>query len=130
MYKHKLKKDYQVTTVLFGEQIETQWIIISKGGKITVKKDYSWDGCSPKIKLFGVILGTPDGKILSDEFPQTYFASLVHDALYQHKKVISITRLEADLLPLDMLNRRAFKFSKLYFLAVRIFGRMFGSWLM
>ena len=59
-------------------------LILLRNGKMTVNKRYAWDDCTPKICIFDVLFGTPDGVVDSrTRKPKTYYASLVHDALYQ-----------------------------------------------
>src|SRR5713226_6292632 len=59
-------------------------LILRPSGRITVTRRYAWDGCSPKMCVFDILLGTPDGVVDSTtKQPKTYYASLVHDALYQ-----------------------------------------------
>jgi len=110
-------------------------MVINKTGrnaiKITVKKGYAWDGCTPKISFFDLfILGTPDG-ILSDKTgkPKAYYASLVHDALYQFlpemKETHGITRRDADDFFQRILVEHEFAPNRIYWLAVRVFGRLF-----
>lgn len=105
-----------------------KWLHIDWKGSMTVPHGYSWDGCSPKIKIFGKIFGTPDGKIGRLGLPKTYLASLLHDALYQYKKEICVTRKQADLAFLEELEIANFKYAKLYYRAVRIFGGLYGKW--
>ena len=38
-------------------------LILFRNGKITVTKGYAWDGCSPKICIFDILIGTPDGVV-------------------------------------------------------------------
>ncbi len=54
--------------------------------------------------------------------PKTYYASLVHDALYQYLDTIPIPRKEIDRVFLEMLKETAFPLAFLYYIAVRIFG--------
>ena len=76
---------------------------VGKDGVITVHGSrgdgYAWDGCSPKASWIDLLWGTPDGR-LDDrtEKPITYYASMVHDVLYQYKHKILISRKEADIL--------------------------------
>lgn len=91
---------------------------------------YSWDGCSPKFKLFGKEFGTWDGKLWDKFFnrtnpilnglPETYYASLVHDFIYQSKG--TFTRKEADALFKELLEQQKFKYTTLYYFFVRMFG--------
>lgn len=123
MYKFTLKKSYSCY-LPFSSEFENEWIRI-KGSKMTINKGYSWDGCSPKVEVLDLIIGTPDGRD-SNGFPITYFASLVHDALYQWKGEHGIKRKEADKLFLTML--KGFKLKWIYYLVVRAFGGIYGTW--
>lgn len=59
-------------------------LIIEDNGHITITRGYTWNGCSPKFCIFDFLVGTPDGVVhVATEKPKTYYASLVHDALYQ-----------------------------------------------
>ena len=71
-----------------------------------------------KKKVFGKIIGTPDGK--NDE---TKRASCIHDALYQARKAIKkLTQKKADKIFLDELKEAKWKYAGLYYFAVRSFG--------
>ena len=93
---------------------------------ITVYKGFKWNGCSPKIKFFKWFIGTPDGKVING-YPQTYDASMVHDALYTklRKGKFILSRKECDEIFLYLLKQSNFKFAKLYYFFVRIFGKFF-----
>lgn len=99
-------------------------LIIEKGGRITVMRGYSWNGCSPKVYLFDLVFGTPDGVIhASTGKPKTYFASMVHDALYQFLNADSpIRRREADACFLHLMAASDFSLRYIYWAAVRVFG--------
>lgn len=106
-------------------------MIIEKSGRITIKKNYSWDGCTPKFSILDLFLvGTPDGIRAGREMkPKTYYASLVHDALYQFIPDMDdktlITRDDADNFFYTMLEESDFALRKLYWLAVHLFGGFF-----
>ena len=38
-------------------------LILESGGRITVTRDYAWNGCSPKSCFFDLLFGTPDGVV-------------------------------------------------------------------
>ena len=68
----------------FHDRTGTVRLIVRKSGTVTVPAPYAWDGCSPKVCVFDLNVGTPDGVIDSHtKRPKTYYASLVHDAMYQ-----------------------------------------------
>src|SRR5512142_543907 len=59
-------------------------LVLHEGGEITVMAGYAWNGCSPKLPFCDILIGTPDGVVYEPTGrPKTYFASMVHDALYQ-----------------------------------------------
>ena len=99
-------------------------LIIEAGGRITVIRGYSWNGCSPKFCLFDLIIGTPDGVVHAvTGHPKTYFASMVHDALYQFLRVeTSVTRSQADACFLRLMAESDFSLRYLYWGAVRTLG--------
>ncbi len=103
-------------------------MIIEKSGRITIKERYSWDGCTPKVALLDLlIIGTPDGIPFGKEHkPKTYYASLVHDALYQFLPEFPdqtiLTRRDADDFFYRILEEHEFAPRRLYWLAVRLFG--------
>lgn len=105
------------------------WLEISKNGRLTVSGGYAWDGCSPKIKLFGMVFGVPEGPI-SDVtgYPQTYDASLFHDALcqFQNHPSMPFSRDQIDRFFYDLLVRDGFEKASLYYKVVRFFGPTFS----
>lgn len=72
-------------------------------GEIVIFRNYAWDGCSPAWKIGPFWIGTPDGRLNPDGRPQTFYASLVHDFLCQHSRVIPITKERTVDLFRDML---------------------------
>lgn len=105
--------DYPDTTIKY----RTQWVWV-ENGKITVKKGYAWNGCSPKWNLGLFVFGTPDGPINCLTGKQyCYYASLFHDALYQ----FTIGKREvADKLFFD--NMLSFPLKHVYYGVVRATG--------
>ena len=103
-YNYKLNSDYHYYNIrLKGIYLATEYIFICDG-YITIKKWYSWNGCSY----------VPD-------FKGTYYASLVHDALYQYK----VDRKIADLVFYDLMKRDNFKLKWIYYKGVYFFGKFF-----
>ena len=102
-------------------------LVIGTNGSITVTAGYSWNGCSPKFCLFDLMLGTPDGVVHARTgHPKTYFASMIHDALYQFLPAdLPYTRRQADEIFLRLMAESAFSPRRLYWLAVRVFGGLF-----
>ena len=102
---------------------------LSDDGKIVIKgsnkNGYAWDGCSLKFKVLDVYFGTPEGVInMKTEQTKTYFASLVHDVLYQFSNDLKtcITRKQADKEFYYILKSDDFRLARLYYWVVRAFG--------
>jgi len=127
-YKFKLATKFTYHTgILPHDKFLGLWLRVGITGIVTIAEDYSWDGASPKVWALGRWIGTPDGSI--DErtgLPRTYYATLVHDALYQFALPNGIyTRKEIDEIFLKMLVEADFKQAKLYYRAVRWFGGIY-----
>ena len=101
-------------------------LIIEADGRITVPRGYSWNGCSPKVCVWDLLIGTPDGVVHARTGrPKTYFASMVHDALYQFLRANSpLTRRQADRCFLQLMAASEFSPRYVYWVAVRAFGRL------
>ena len=140
--KHKIWKfvhheDYTYTTnLLQNRTCDFKWLSISDNGTITVKgsykNGYAWDGCTPKWNLLHITWGSFDGKLKrfdkGDYKPYTYYASMVHDALYQYKRCVPVTRKEVDCLFYIMLKESGFMLSCMFYIGVRLFGWFFCGW--
>ena len=125
----KTSETYTYKSTIKDHEFSARWLKIYSDGRIEIPKEYTWDGCTPKFNILDIfIIGTPDG-IISRETgkPKTYFASMIHDALYQYYKWQTISRKEIDLLFLQMMRENEFKLAILYYIAVWIFGRFFAS---
>lgn len=109
-YYHKFS-DYSFYDIVNGQRVLAGEI---KRGKLIIYAGYQWDGCWPKIMLFGKMFGAPD-------FEQTYEPSLVHSFLiscqYQH----FISREVIDRIWSKMLKEKPFKLSWLYSKAVEAY---------
>ena len=125
----KLEEDYSYQSQLTGYCFLGKWLRICTDGTIIVPKGYAWDGCTPKYSFLDLfVLGTPDGIIDIDTCkPKTYYASLIHDALYQYYRWHDIPRKDIDLLFLKMMQEHKFKLSKMYYFFVRILGCFFSG---
>jgi len=69
--------------------------------------------------------GTPEGVLnVATHKSKTYYASLVHDALYQFSGQMKsfITRKEVDREFYLILSENKFKSARMYYHAVRLFG--------
>jgi len=111
----------------FYDKAGVKRLEIRQNGEIKVLKDYAWDGCTPKFCLLDLIFGVPDGVVHErTKRPKTYYASLVHDALYQFlDDGLPLSRKEADLCFLRLMQESDFVLSKPYYFAVRCFGGIF-----
>ena len=133
VYKFVHHQDVWIQTNIIGKSFQNHWLEIEPDGKITVLASkgngYAWDGCSPKGLFLDVIWGTPDGKLIyRTEKPITYFASMIHDVLYQYKEKIPLSRKDTDVIFKINLQKDRFKLSVLYYMAVRLFGGWYGKW--
>ncbi len=132
VYIYCITCDYPYQSVITGREFENEWFKLSSDGTVLVKgthyKGYAWDGCSPKIKIKDIYLGTMEA-VLNFETKQskTYYASLIHDIFYQFSKDLKffIRRKEVDREFFALLIRDSFRYAKLYYLAVRLFGWLF-----
>jgi hypothetical protein len=117
--KLEIQQDYA-----FKDKDGTVRLILEQGGKVTVTGGYAWNGCSPKFCFCDILIGTPEGVVDAvTEKPKTYYASLVHDALYQFlPDGLPITRRDADICFLLLMQATAFRPRLIYYLVVRLFG--------
>ena len=113
-----------VADLAFKDKTGTTRLILRQPTTIVVTGGYAWDGCSPKLCVFDILIGTPDGVVDSTtKQPKTYYASLVHDALYQFLlDGLPFSRAQADDCFLRLMARTGFAPRRLYWLAVRVFG--------
>lgn len=111
----------------FEDSSGRRWLEVYPDGTVKVLAQYSWDGCTPKFALWDIAFGTPDGvPNHTTKRPKAYYASLIHDALYQFLGAqLPFSKANADQIFLDILTRDEFGPRKLYYTAVRIFGGMF-----
>ena len=99
-------------------------LVLERNGAITVTRGYTWNGCSPKFRILDLLVGTPEGVVNARTGQRkTYFASLVHDALYQFlANGLPLTRRQADLAFLFLMRESGFRLAPVYWLFVRAFG--------
>lgn len=133
-YKFITGRDIVVRQGLItGSSFRSKWLEIEPDGTLIIyanENGYAWDGCSPKFLFMDLLIGTPDGALLEKtRVPITWFASLVHDSIYQYKKTVPVTRKEADRLFYLMLKDEGFKLARVYYFFVRIGGGFLGTWL-
>ncbi len=140
--KHKIWKfvsneDFiHKTKILEGVTCEFEWLKIEEDGTITVKgsygRGYAWDGCTPKWNAIDITWGNFDGKLFhfgkGNYKPYTYYASMIHDVLYQYKRSAPISRKEADDIFYEVLKNTDFMWSRTYYIGVRMFGWIFPGW--
>lgn len=101
-------------------------VSIAADGLLTIDAGYRWDGCTPKWAFFDMVFGTPEGVLdTASGNSKTFYASLVHDALYQLSAYTFSAgeRMVADRLFHAMLREVDFKASALYYAVVKMFGR-------
>lgn len=111
----------------FRDKGGTVRLVVRRSGEVTVPAGYAWDGCTPKACLFDIVFGTPDGVIDSRTLrPKTYYASLVHDAMYQFLlDGLPFKRAQADRSFARLMDETGFRLRFLYWAAVRLLGWLF-----
>lgn len=123
--------DITYQTRLRGVNFSNDWLMIKEDGEMILlgsnpdHSGYAWDGCSPKFFFWDIYFGTPDGVVdLVIQKPKTYYASLIHDALYQFRNEYKdqVSRKVTDLIFLDEMRKSDFRLSLLYYRVVRLFG--------
>ncbi|MBP7216343.1 MAG: hypothetical protein KBA46_03555 [Candidatus Omnitrophica bacterium] len=132
VYVYCLREDFQYQSSIVGREFENEWFCLRADGLVIVKgthyKGYAWDGCSPKIKIKDVYLGTLEGVLhFSSGKSKTYVASLIHDVFYQFSKDVGsfVSRKEVDREFFVALTRHEFAFARWYYCGVRLFGWLF-----
>jgi hypothetical protein len=133
VYKYVSNIDCCLQTNLLNREFNDEWLSVSNTGEICCKgthgEGYAWDGCSPKFNFLHFIWGTPDGKLdYNTEKPYTYYASMIHDVIYQYKDKIDISRKEADIIFKEILHDAGFLWWWVYYIGVRIGGGFYGKW--
>lgn len=141
----KIEDDVRIRTSIKGIEYEHDYLRLDQDGSLLIKNGYAWNGCSPKFLLLGMVFGTPEGALptrkekseviknlheldicrFSLDKPKTYYASLVHDALYQiaEKENANMSKDYTDRLFFSILKAYRFKPAKIYYLAVKVFGK-------
>jgi hypothetical protein len=133
VYKFVHNDDVYIKTNLINRPFKDIWLEIKEDGQIIVKGSnpggYAWDGCSPKWNFIDLIFGTPDGRFDFNTDKQiTYYASMIHDAFYQYKSSVGLSRKEVDSIFKLNLQKSGFMLWRIYYCAVRLFGGFFGRW--
>lgn len=132
VWRYKIDQDVEIETLhLKGTYFENKWIKIHDG-KMTIRSQYAWDGCSPAycIRLGtslpnGLWIGIWDGPKAQDGLPVTWLASLFHDALCQFRKDIrGLTKKKTVLIFEELLIERKapWYITYLYPKAIDLFG--------
>ena len=141
----KLESGLTLDTPIIGVNYEGKYVSLKETGELEIKSGYSWNGCSPKVEIMGMVFGTPEGALPRENEkdvikknlgmigydqldwykPKTYYASLVHDCLYQisDRYATRMDRKIVDNIFLKILRAYGFPSAKLYYLAVRLFGK-------
>jgi hypothetical protein len=104
-------EDYIIFDIINGQKEIAGFVT---DGWLTILKGYEWDGCTPKISLFGRLVGVPD-------FKGTYLASLVHDFLIEFCRQHSINRKQIDIVFQKILQEQKFVLSPIYSSGVHLF---------
>ncbi|MFA5007919.1 MAG: hypothetical protein WC546_01730 [Candidatus Omnitrophota bacterium] len=132
VYVYCIKEDYRYPSLIKERVFENEWLRLERNGVVTIKgsnhKGYAWDGCSPKLKIKDIYVGTFEGVLnLDTGQSKTFYASLIHDVFYQFSKEVKpfIKRREVDREFYIILKNNGFRFAKFYYIAVRLFGWMF-----
>lgn len=113
-YKYILKEDYhydlgiKLQKSFVGMSEGKAYMTISPAGILTVFEGYAWDGAT-----------------LAPDYAEIYYATLVHDALYQFLPNTPMSRKAIDDIFLKMMQENNFKYAKIYYRAVRWFGGIF-----
>lgn len=123
VYLYVLRKPFSYKSqLLSGVSFRNEWVHITPDGTITISAGYAWDGCSPKWQVGRYAVGVPDGPLQSDGYPQTAWASLVHDAVCQFKALIPVTKRTAVRLFDELLRAAKWMLRPVYVAAVNLFG--------
>ena len=88
-----------------------------RSGILTILPNFIWDGCTPKFRIFGIIVGVPD-------FKKTYRASAIHDFLINYQAVHGLSRKLIDMIFEDVLRSESFKLTFLYAGAVHTYRKL------
>lgn len=115
VYKFVLKEsETRYFDFLKGINFSSEWLYI-KDGFATIPAGYAHNGCSPKWKIKGKIIGTWDGE--NNELEN---ASRWHDVFYQFSKYLDIKRFDVDKQFLKDMEDFPLRYE--YYVAVRSFG--------
>ena len=122
VFLYRLKQSYSyVHPVLNDVSFANQWVDITNGC-ITIKKNYAWDGCTPKWQPLGLLtIGTPDG-VLRFGKPWLYHSSLIHDVLVQFRKELPFTQQQVTQIFKEHMQQTKWPLWRIYTAAVNYLG--------
>jgi hypothetical protein len=127
----KATRSHTIKTSVLGHLYSNDYIEVLKDGTVTVKASNRYpvytDGCSPKFLVLGLwVVGTPDGPINCDTgYPQTFWASAIHDILYQALGLHTLSRKECDQIFKDALSEVGFAWPNTYYYGLRLVGGLY-----
>lgn len=120
---YELGTDFVKVLPLRGYEFDSPYIRLEGTGRLYISRGYRWNGCSPKVAVMGMVLGTPEGVLGGRGYPLTYYPSLVHDVLYQIGVGVGLRRGDVDGIFLVMLGEEGFGMRWVYWVVVRLLGR-------
>lgn len=138
VYKWKLEENFEFYAP-FDFGIERQyhdekgrvWLTVN-GKHCTIHKGYSWDGCSPKWRVLGKIVGVWDGSNIKHNFldaldydQKLKYASLYHDVFCQFIDMFpeTVSQKKIDDYFYVCCKAVKFKLSWVYYQAVRAYQK-------
>jgi hypothetical protein len=128
VYHYQSKVDPKITqSFVCRDKSDRIWLTIEPRGLLSIEKDYSWDGCSPKITFGPLVMGIWDGPLEPDGKPMCYYPSLVHDAFCQFAPLYEnfpYSFAQIDLNFLYMLQGNNWQYAEDYYRAVRLWHRV------
>lgn len=138
-YRFRLLGDWQYETRWrLKDGFETNWIIVTRAGRLVIKRAYSWDGCSGPVGQGENCVVPVTWPLIFDIknpsavyfHPCTARGSLVHDACYQYLETfeaLGVSRLMIDKLFYRLILNDGFPrgHAALYYAGVRIAGGIY-----
>jgi len=121
--KHHLPDDWNAGYA-FIEKNGARLLEIHPNGDLKIFAQYTWDGCTPKIAVFDILIGVPEGvPSKATGKPKTYYASLVHDALNQFMEVNpDLPKSKINKIFFELLANEKFALRHLYYFFVGVLG--------
>lgn len=136
VFKFYLNEDVtHVSRFWICEKFRSEFLNVD-GNKLTLKRGFKWDGCSPKITWKDLYIGTPDGVIEKfgekNYLPKSGKGSGFHDALWKYRKELGLDRLTADFIALDIWLEDDFHWAETCFWGLQILApaahKIYGTW--